>query len=64
MSDRSQGPEPGTPEYDWLYGGSKASHDDDATEVIPASNNPQSQRPPQPGRPATGRTDPGATPPR
>ena len=50
MADRSQGPEQGTPEYDWLYGGSKASHDDDATEVIPASNNPQSQRPPR--RPA------------
>ena len=47
MSDRSQGPKPGTPEYDWLYGGSKASHDDDATEVIPASNNPQ--RPTRPG---------------
>ncbi|MET1058743.1 MAG: LCP family protein [Nocardioides sp.] len=49
MSDRSQGPEPGTPEYDWLYGGSKASHDDDATEVIPASNNPRPARPPQSG---------------
>ena len=62
MSDRSQGPEPGTPEYDWLYGGSKASHDDDATEVFPASKNPQSQRPPQ----AQGnRPDgPGATRPR
>ena len=54
MSDRSQGPEPGTPEYDWLYGGSKASHDDDATEVIPASNNPQSRRPAQSGPAGSG----------
>ena len=54
MSDRPQGPEPGTPEYDWLYGGSKASHDDDATEVIPASNNPQASRPDRPGAGSTG----------
>jgi LCP family protein required for cell wall assembly len=60
MSDRSQGPEPGTPEYDWLYGGSKASHDDDATEVIPASNNPQSQRPQQPGQGGNGPKGPGS----
>ena len=59
MSDRSQGPEPGTPEYDWLYGGSKAPQDDDATEVIPASNNPQSQRPPQPGNRPNGPGDAG-----
>jgi LCP family protein required for cell wall assembly len=61
MSDRSQGPEPGTPEYDWLYGGSKASHDDDdATEVIPTSNNPRSARPPQSGPAGNGPSGPGS----
>ena len=52
MADRSQGPEQGTPEYDWLYGGSKAPHDDDATEVFQAPNpqrGPAGNRPDGPG---------------
>lgn len=34
MSDRPEGPKPGSPEYDWLYGGSGAP-EDDSTQVIP-----------------------------
>lgn len=46
MADRTQGPEPGTPEYEWLYGKDRAgsgpgapsgpaSNDPDATQIIP-----------------------------
>jgi LCP family protein required for cell wall assembly len=48
MSDRPQGPpEPGTPEYDWLYGG-RSSRDEDATEVFPAAG-PTAPRGSRPG---------------
>ncbi|MBD8868715.1 LCP family protein [Nocardioides donggukensis] len=33
MADRGQGPEPGTPEYDWLYG-KRGPAADDATQMI------------------------------
>lgn len=39
MADRPQGsgmPEKGTPEYDWLYGGSSQSPPSDATRQVPA----------------------------
>ncbi|KQV64919.1 hypothetical protein ASC64_14480 [Nocardioides sp. Root122] len=39
MADRPQGsgmPEKGTPEYDWLYGGSSQSPPSDATQQVPA----------------------------
>lgn len=35
MSDRPQGPEPGTPEYEWLYGKRRPTADDEATQVFP-----------------------------
>ena len=49
MSDRRpEGPKPGTPEYDWLYGGKSASRDDDATEAIRAPGAGSSSRPASP----------------
>jgi LCP family protein required for cell wall assembly len=49
MADRPQGsgvPEKGTPEYDWLYGGSSQAPPGDATQQLPTRGNPQSsQRP-------------------
>ncbi len=45
MADRPQGsgmPEKGTPEYDWLYGGTSQSPPGDATQQVPAQG---AQRP-------------------
>ena len=39
MVDRPDGPEPGTPEYEWLYGKGQRPFDDDATQMIPPTAN-------------------------
>ncbi|HEV2796031.1 MAG TPA: LCP family protein [Nocardioides sp.] len=48
MADRPQGsgmPEKGTPEYDWLYGGTSQSPPSDATQQVPAQGSAASSRP-------------------
>lgn len=49
MVDRPQGPEPGTPEYEWLYGKSRPQSDDDATQIIPQGQVPPTANRPDPG---------------
>ena len=47
MADRPQGsgaPEEGTPEYDWLYGGTSKKPPGDATQRVPASQGPEETR--------------------
>jgi LCP family protein required for cell wall assembly len=47
MADRprgSGGPEDGTPEYQWLYGGKKAAADPDATRAVPRQPRPDETR--------------------
>ncbi|MFS3128179.1 LCP family protein [Nocardioides sp. Bht2] len=78
MVDRPQGPEPGTPEYDWLYG-KQRPEGDDATRVMPVSGQatPEPppptrkrpiqqhpyQQPPPPARPVPAQTRPVQPPP-
>ncbi|MDT0201899.1 LCP family protein [Nocardioides sp. AE5] len=58
MADRPQGPAPGTPEYEWLYG--KGSDSDDATRVL---GQPAYQQMPPPGTPERTRALPTGVPP-
>src|SRR6476469_6613055 len=48
MADRPQGsgmPEKGTPEYDWLYGGTSQSPPSDSTQRVPTQASAASDRP-------------------
>jgi LCP family protein required for cell wall assembly len=66
MADRRRGgngPEEGSPEYDWLYGSSgsgKAPGDPEPTRVLPTTSRPAQGG----GRPASSRTAGGSAPPR
>ena len=45
MSDRKGGPEPGTPEYNWLYGSKRSgASSDDPTQVRPKADRPDATR--------------------
>jgi len=45
MSDRKGGPEPGTPEYNWLYGsGGAGASSDEPTRVRPRTDRPDATR--------------------
>ena len=72
MADRprgnNRGPEPGSPEYSWLYGGDRAgagrpSSDPEPTRVLPTANRPAARPGRRDGAPTSPRRGGGTPPP-